>query len=524
MVDWRDKIYDREPIDRAIEFCGMLRQPDGLGSGNKVILAEFQRDIAQIFGKDKNGDRVVNRVLITVPRKNAKTTIVSFFILYLLVLEPIRNAQHYSIAADRDQAAILFNYARNIVQMSPELSSIISITESKKLLTNTLNGGTFQALSSEGKTKHGKSSRLVVVDELHAIPPASELVSVMETSAGAYGKEGLFIIIGTQSPDDNNPMSEWVDYARSVANGDIEDDNFAGFVWAAPEDADIWDEQVWFDCNPAMVAGFRSIDEMRQTAKRAKAIGGVKVAQFQNLYLNQRIDSSTPFIARDIWVSNGLEVDDKAFKLYPVYGGLDLSSRGDLTSLVLACMDLDGLIHIKVYVWTPEDLLHDHEVSDKAPYRDWVSQGIIEAVPGKSISYDWVAYRIGEITSEIPQLNRIAYDRWKIDELQWHLNNHDVILPLSPFGQGFRDMSPAIDDLTHYLAEHEIRHGMNKVLTWAVSNAVAVRDPAGNTKLDKEKSFNRIDPVIAMVMAVRELCVDKDHSGISGSGDGVIFV
>ena len=186
MAKWRDKIVDRAPIEKAILFCELLKQPDGMNSGANIFLAEFQKEIIQIFGRDKHGDRVVDRVLITFPRKNGKSALTALFILYLLVMEPIRNAQHYSIAADRDQASILFNLARNMVLMSPELAGIVSVTESKKLLTNVTNGSTFQALSSEGKTKHGRSSRLVCVDELHAIPPSSELVSVMETSMGAY--------------------------------------------------------------------------------------------------------------------------------------------------------------------------------------------------------------------------------------------------------------------------------------------------------------------------------------------------
>ena len=524
MAKWRDRIVDRDPIEKAIMFCELLKQPDGLCSGNDVILAEFQKEIVQIFGRDENGDRVVDRVLITFPRKNGKSSLIAFLILYMLVMEPIRNAQHYSIAADRDQAAILFNLARNMVLMSPELSGIISITESKKLLTNVSNGSTFQALSSEGKTKHGKSSRLVCVDELHAIPPSSELVSVMETSMGAYGKEGLFIIIGTQSPDDNNPMSVWVDYANSVNDGTIDDDSFAGFVWAAPEDADIWDEEEWFKCNPAMGADFRSYDEMKKTAKRAKELGGVKVAEFQNLYLNQRIDSSNPFISKDVWLANNHTSDEEAFQNYPVYGGLDLSKRGDLTSLVLTCEDDDGYIHMKCFAWTPKELVKQHEQSDKAPYRNWISKGFIETAPGNSIGYDWLAVRIMEIISEYPTLVEIGYDRWKIDELTREFDKIGATVPLKPHGQGYKEMSPAIDDLTHAIAERQLCHDNNPVMTWCISNAVAVSDPAGNQKLDKEKSFNRIDPVIALVMSVHCLMVEQQSVGIMGSDEGIIFL
>ena len=505
-----------------VEFCSLLKQPDGLNAGKPIILADFQREICEIFGRDENGDRVVNRVLITIPRKNAKTALSAFFLLYLLVVEPIPHAQHYSIAADRDQAAIIFNYMRNVVLMTPELAGVISVTESRKLLTNVNNGSTFRALSSEGKSKHGLSSRCVLTDEAAQVD--GELLSILETSMGAYGKEGLFIIIGTQSPDDNNMMSEWVDYANKVNDGTIDDDSFAGFVFSAPEDADIWDEKTWFDCNPAMQAGFRSIDEMRQVAKRAKELGGVKVAEFQNLYLNQRIDSATPFITKQAWMACSEKPESDAFQMYPVYGGLDLSARGDLTSLVLTCQDDDDHIHVKVFAWTPSELVLQHEKSDKAPYRAWVDQGYIEAVPGNSISYDWMAIRLGEIWSDYPQIQSIQYDRWRIKELEHELDKEGVNLPLTPFGQGYKDMSPATEDLAHAIAERQLRHGSNPVLNWCISNAVADHDAAGNTKLTKDKSFGRIDPAIALVMSVRALRVDREHQGISGSEAGILFV
>ena len=398
---WREKIYDRSPADDMIELGNSLCQPDGLHAGQPLVMAEFQEFIAEAFSKDINGDRVVNRLLITVPRKSGKTALIAIFLIYLLVVEPIPHAQHYSIAFDRDQAAIVFNYARNIISMSEELAGVLSVTESRKLITNVVNGSTFQSLSSEGRSKHGKSSRVVIIDELHAFGPDDELLSIMETSTGAYGNEALVIIIGTQSPDDNSVMSQWVDYAEGVNDGSIKDDSFAGFVWTAPEDADIWDEDVWYACNPGMQAGFRSIDEMRKTAQRAKELGGSKVAQFRNLYLNQRVDSSNPFITREAWLANDKAVDDELFKTAQVYGGLDLSRRGDLTALVLACLDDKQDLHLRVYCWTPENLLKQHQQSDKAPYLQWAEEGFLETTPGNSIGYDWVAHRLGEIAGEV---------------------------------------------------------------------------------------------------------------------------
>ena len=522
---WKKRIVDRTPIDRMVEFCGTLSQPDGMSAGLPVEVAEFQKEIAEIFGRDINGDRVVSKILITVPRKNGKTALIVFFLLYLLAVEVIPYSQHYSIAFDRDQAAIVFNYARNVIQMTPELDGIISITESRKLLTNMINGSTFQALSSEGRSKHGKSSRVVIVDELHAFGTDDSLLSIMETSTGAYGKEALVIIIGTQSADDNSEMSRWVDYGIGVNDGTIKDDSFAAFIWSAPEPTeekpvDIWDEQVWYDCNPGMVAGFRSIDDMREKAKHAKELGGSKVAQFKNLYLNMRVDSVNAFISKEAWLANNKPVDLDIFKTHLVFGGLDLSRRGDLTSLVLACMDDNGELHIKVYCWTPYDLLKQHQISDKAPYIKWAEDGYLETTPGNSIGYDWVASRIAEIAEENNIIN-INYDRAFIEELERELDRVDVILPLTPFGQGYISFSPCISDLEHVIANKELHHGMHPVLTWCISNTVLEEDPAGNRKMNKAKSFGRIDASVALAMAIRGAMVSVQEQGMA---EGIMFV
>lgn len=521
---WKSKIVDTTPAETLIEFCSMLKQPDGMHSGKPIIVADFQKEIAQIFCKDINGDRVVNRVLITVPRKSGKTALISFFLLYLLVVETIPHAQHYSIAFDRDQAAIIFNYARNIINMTPELDGIISITESRKLLTNIKTGSTFQALSSEGRSKHGKSSRVVIVDELHTFGQDGDLLSIMETSCGAYGKEALIIIIGTQSPDDNSIMSEWVDYANKVNDGILDDDTFAGFVWSAPEEADIWDEKVWYECNPGMQAGFRSIDEMRQVAKRAKELGGSKVAEFENLYLNKRVESTNPFITKDAWQSNKIMPNYDIFKTERVFAGMDLSKRGDLTSLVLVCQDEKNIIHVKAYAWTPQELLGAHEKSDKAPYKKWAGDGYLEAVPGSSISYDWLAIRLGQIASNIYNLESIHFDRWRISELEHELDKAGVVLPLVPHGQGYKDMAGAIDDLEHAIASKELAHGNNPVMNWCISNTVIDEDPAGNRKMAKDKSFGRIDVSVALAMAVHGLRLDQLSGGVMNTEEAIMFV
>lgn len=525
IAPWKNKIVDREPIERAIQFAEHLKQPDGPNVGKNIEIAEFQRDIFEALGRDKNGDRVVNTILITVPRKNGKTALIAIMLLLMICTdEGKRFAQSYSCAFDRDQASVIYNYAKQIILQTPELEEIIKVTDSKKMMSSVITGASFQALSAEAKSKHGRSGYFLVFDELHAFNTDSELYDTMVTSQGAWGKEALKVIIGTQSPNDNSLMSRLVDYGKMVNSGEVDDDKFAAFIWEADEENDdIYDEEVWKRCNPGIDAGFRSLDEMREAGQKAKTLGGSFLSSFKNLYLNMRIDSSTPFISKESWMSCNKPPDEDVFhdSRYQVYGGLDLSSRGDLTCLALVVEDDELNIHVKIFAWTPAELVEQHEQTDRAPYKQWILDEYIEAVPGASISYDWIAYRLAEISSEF-DIVAINYDRWRINELNHELDKIGAYLELTPCGQGFKDMSPAIEALEHAVAEKELRHGKNPVLTWAVSNAVLTLDPAGNRKLDKSKAHGRIDPSVALAMALKAVRVDREELGMLAPGRNAI--
>jgi len=224
-------------------------------------------------------------------------------------------------------------------------------------------------------------------------------------------------------------------------------------------------------------------------------------SNFRNLILNQRISQASPFIPRAIWALNAGDPLPEAFESNAVYAGLDLSARQDLTALVLVAKDADGLWHVRPYFWTPSAALVDRARRDRAPYDLWRDQGFLEVTPGASVDYDSGAQRLGEIASDC-DLRVVAYDRWRIDVMKKALEVAGLELPLQPFGQGFKDMSPALDAVEAELASGRVLHGMHPVLTWCASNAIATRDPAGNRKLDKTKATGRIDGMVALAMAM----------------------
>ena len=221
---------------------------------------------------------------------------------------------------------------------------------------------------------------------------------------------------------------------------------------------------------------------------------------FRNLNLNQRVSTVSPFVSLSVWKSCGA-APLPLTSLTNLRGGLDLSSRADLTSLVVVGDGPDGKTHVHPFFWTPEIGLVDRAKRDRAPYDVWVRQGLIRTSPGATVDYDWVVSDIGDILSDV-DLDSLAFDRWRIDVLKKAVERAGAMLPLVEFGQGFKDMSPALESLEALLLNARICHGNNPVLAMCAANAVAVKDPSGNRKLDKQKATGRIDGLVSLTMAL----------------------
>jgi phage terminase large subunit-like protein len=223
---------------------------------------------------------------------------------------------------------------------------------------------------------------------------------------------------------------------------------------------------------------------------------------FRNLHLNQRVSALSQLFSQSVWQQNGGEPDLDAFGAGPVYGGLDLSSRQDLTALVLVAEGPSGTWNVWPHFWTPADTLRERAARDRAPYDLWVRNGLITAVPGVTIDYGFVAQRLAEIKQQCT-IRSIQFDRWRVGELKAAMVGMGVNVPLDECGQGYRDMAPALDALETVALQHRLRHGMHPVLTMCAANATVVTDPAGNRKLEKAKSSGRIDGMQALAMAMK---------------------
>ena len=358
---------------------------------------------------------------------------------HLLGPESEPRGQCFSAASDRKQAALVFNELEAIILNVPAFASRVNVQRFHKqieVLAGAGNGSTYEALSADARKAHGLNVSFAIYDEL-AQAPNRHLYDNLVTGTGGRA-EPLVIVISTQSADPLHIMSELVDYEIQVRDGVIDDPAFHATIYTAPEDADPWDEATWHACNPAL-GDFRSLAEMRSAAAMAQRLPARESA-FRNLYLNQRVESEERFINAAEWEACAGPVDIAALAGRECFGGLDLGSVRDLTSLVLVFPDDAGGFDVLPFFWCPGDNIGAREDADKVPYQTWARQGLIEPTPGGSINSAFVVQRIGELAQQF-DIRSVAYDRWRIEDLKRQLADENIEVPLVEWGQGFKDMA-----------------------------------------------------------------------------------
>ena len=463
--------------------------------------------------------RRVRRAILSIARKNGKTALIAALVLVHLVgPEAEHNGEIYSAANDREQAAQVFKVARQFVEADSELSEIIRVIPSTKTLVCYANGSFYRAISAEAGTKHGLNPTFVIFDEL-AQAKSRDLYDVLDTSMGARA-EPLFVVISTQSNDPEHILSKLIDDGINAR-----DPTIACHLYEVPEDCkDIFDPRVWKKANPAL-GDFRSLADLKAIADKAERMPAEE-PKFRNLYLNQRVAPIASLISRKEWMACAGQADFAEKE--EVYLALDMSAVVDLTALVMG--SAGEKTKVRPFIWKPEDLLREHSDRDFGSgnnrYGQWHREGHLLVSPGRSIDPAVVANKIAELVNTYTVLG-LAYDRWRIADL---LREFDRIglqawedkgqekrgsgLRLIPWGQGFKDMAPAIDALELDVIERNLAHPSNPVLTWAMANAVATMDPAGNRKLDKDKARFRIDPAVALTMVCGLKSRDRKQEGV----------
>ena len=514
-----------ERVQNIISFIELLTIPSGTNEGGTFKLMQFQKDfINDVYGPvNKEGKRIVRRAILSMARKNGKTMLTAALVLVHLVgPERLRNSESYSCANDRDQASIVFRYACQLVRADEELSSMVKIVDSTKTMVYYEMGATYRAVSAEAGTKMGLNPSFWIFDEL-AQAKNRALYDAMD-SAGAARSEPLAIVISTQSPDPQHILSQLIDDGLSKR-----DETIVCHLHTVPEEIEegVFDDKSVFKmANPALDV-FRSLDEMQSAADRAKRMPSFE-SSYRNLYLNQRIDAKSPLIPRAEWI--GCHGEDDAAEIIPgedIIFGLDLSGKTDLTALIgVSTGEKDK---IKSWFWKPKESIEEHEKRDRVPYALWERQGFIKTTPGKSIQYSFIAQEIAEI-SKTYNIIGIAFDRYRIDDLRNAMDGiglnsyiekkdaqgNPIIesggIRMVPWGQGFKDMTPAVEALENSVLDRHLVWGVEPVLTWNISNAMVIKDAAGNQKLDKSQVRFRIDGAVALSMCIG--LKSRDRRGI----------
>jgi phage terminase large subunit-like protein len=490
MVAGRIKKSERR-AEAAIRFIeSYLFIPEGKHVGKPMKLRPFQKKwIRAIYSGNPS---LVRMAILSIARKNGKTALIAALVLVHLVgPEAIKNTQIVSGAQSQDQAGLVFELAKKMVLMSPVLSQLVRIVPSRKRLYGLPMNVEYRALSAEGKTAHGLSPVLAILDEVGQVRGQKDkFIEAIETSQGAH-ENPLLLVISTQAETDNDLLSIWIDDALKN-----EDPSIVCHLYTSNPKCGVMDKKAWRESNPAL-GDFRSEKDMQNLATKAARLPSFSNT-FRNLNLNQRISTTSPLISRESW--RACEAPPRPLaECDSVYGGIDLSGKTDLTALIL--LGIFGKeVNVHCYFWTPEDGLLERSKRDRAPYDVWVDSGHLLTTPGATIDYEYTAKQMKEICAAL-KIEGIHFDRWRIDLLKKELEDIGCDLPLEECGQGYKDMSPAVEAMEEFILKRQLRHGNHPVLNMCAANCVTLRDPAGNRKPDKERSNGRIDGVVALAMA-----------------------
>ena len=511
VLPWQAEGLSR--LDRVVAFLEDLPITQGSLAGTKLSVRPRQRDfLAAIYAENADGGRPVRTAVLSVGRKNGKTQLIAGLALcHLCGPEAEGRGEVYVAANDREQAGKCFAEMVAILDGHPELRARVNVIKHSKrmeVMTGEGRGSIFAALSADASTKQGLSPNFVVYDEL-GTAPKRDLYDALDTAMGARD-DPLMAVISTQAASDQAVLSELIDYGRKVNAGELVDPSFHLTLYAADPADDPWSEDTWRKANPAL-GDFRSIEDVRRQAGQAERMPAREQA-FRNLILNMRVDAHVRFLTKAEWDANGGTFDPAELAGVECYGGLDLSAARDLTAFVLAFPRPDGRTVVLPQFFLPEGGIEAKAEEDRVPYPLWARQGFLTLTPGRTIDPGHVAQAVADAALSY-DLRRLAYDRWRIGDLKRELATMGAEVPLEPFGQGCRDMAPAVDKLERHVAEGELAHAGNPILTFCASNAVIERDAAGNRKLAKHKSSGRIDGIVALAMALA--VIDREEEAFT---------
>lgn len=493
----RGLFFCDESANRALTLFSFLKHSKGEWSGQTLELEPWQAwIIACVFGwKNQETDkRRFRTVYEEIARKNGKTTKLAGIGLYGLTKDAEGGPDVYAAATKREQSRILFDEASRMVKQSGPLHRRLDVQQHR--IINPANFGKFEPLSADGQTMDGLNPHLALVDELHAHKTA-EVWDVLKSALGARSQP-LIWAITTAGFNKNGICYEVRDYAIKVLTGVIDDDAFFSMIYTLDDGDDWQNETNWIKANPNLGVSV-SLEYLREQARQAAVMPTAKI-NFFTKHLNIWVTGATAWCNLEYWQSCAADyLPEEIIDPVEVYLGLDLASVSDIASIGGIAVMPDGrwLTFGKHYL--PEEAIDNSIRKSTVPFRKWHEQGWLTLTPGNVIDYNWIKADIMTFMERF-NVKEIAFDRWNSSQLVNDLL--EIEAPMVAFGMGYASMNAPMKELERRYMAKEISHPNDPVLNWAMSNVVADQDPAGNIKPAKNKSTEKIDPAVALMMAI----------------------
>ena len=488
--------FDKERVSRVTEFLDYCRHTKGRWFGQPFKLLPWQLDrvITPLYGTLRpDGTRQYRHVFIGIGRKNGKTEMSAALGLYGTFADGEMGAENYSAAADREQAAIAFEMASRMVSQEPELQSRCNLYRRSIVVPKT--GSFYKVLSSDADTKHGASSHLNIIDELHA-HKSRDLYDVL-TSSQAARTQPLNIVTTTAGWDRQSVCFEQYSYAKRVAAGEIDDPTFLAVIFESDQDDDPADPATWRKANPSLgdIVSEEFLSEQWRKAKESPAFENT----FRRLHLNQWTSQESRWLPVDIWRENATVIDWDSLNGMPCWGGLDLSSTTDLSSFVLVFEHPEAGIMVLPKFYLPEDTIARRSREDRVPYDAWARDGYITVTPGATVDYSVIRADVNA-AAEKYSLVDVGVDPWNATHLATELVQDGVEIVSIPQTMGH--MTEPTKRFGKLVFDRQCFHDDNPVLRWCVTNAAVIGDDKENLKPAKNKSADRIDGLVAAILAL----------------------
>jgi phage terminase large subunit-like protein len=495
--------FDEEAADRVVDFIEKFcKHHKGEWAGRPLTLEPWQKNdvIRPIFGwKNPDGTRRYRTAYVEVARKNGKTELCGALGLFLMVADSEPGAEVYASATKKDQAKIVWSVAAAMVKRSRELRRFIEVLKTN--LACEILASKFEPLGADSDTLDGLNPHGNIVDELHAHKNRG-VWDVLDSGMGAR-RQPLTIAITTAGIYDPDSIGwQQHDYAQKVLEGTFGDDSFFAFIAAADDGDDVLSEEAQKKANPNYGISVKP-EYLARQAKKARLQPGF-YNEYVQKHANRWTQQALRWLSTERWEECELEPVDreereKALLGRTCFGGLDLSSKIDITAFVLDFPNADGFHDIICRFWVPEDRVKELFTRGQKHYQQWVDEGWLLTTPGEVIDYDFIELEIKELGTKYV-VQELAFDPWNAGSAVTHLTGEGfTMVEIQQIMSKLTDPSKELEKL---IIARKIRHARNPVMAWMVDNAVARADAAGNIMPHKGKAKGKIDGVSALVDAL----------------------